>query len=81
MIFYDYVFAPGHTDHERGIAWFMVAASSIAAASAAIIAGTFPTYVDTFLANYRPTGQTDGVLRRSNLRYRDLSRGPDAVQF
>jgi queuine tRNA-ribosyltransferase len=26
---------------------------------AAIIDGTFPSYVDAFLANYRPTGQTD----------------------
>ena len=39
MVFYDYLFEPGHTDHERGIAWFLVAASSIAAASAAILAG------------------------------------------
>ena len=39
MIFYDGLFQPGHTDHERGIAWFLVVASSIVSAMIVVIGG------------------------------------------
>jgi len=37
--FYDYLFVPGHTDHERGIAWSIVGASTIGAALLVFVIG------------------------------------------
>ena len=37
--FYDFLFAPGHTDHQRGIAWFFVGASALGAAAFVFMAG------------------------------------------
>jgi hypothetical protein len=37
--FYDYLFGPGHTDHERGIAWSIVGASTIIAAGLVLVIG------------------------------------------
>ena len=36
---YDFLFTPGHTDHERGIAWSIVAASTLCAAALVLILG------------------------------------------
>ena len=37
--FYDYLFGSGHTDHERGIAWSIVAASAVCPASFVLVIG------------------------------------------
>ncbi|HWB11562.1 MAG TPA: hypothetical protein VG826_20190 [Pirellulales bacterium] len=37
--FYDYLFGPGHTDHERGVAWSIVAASTVGAATFVLVIG------------------------------------------
>ena len=37
--FYDFLFAPDNTDHERGIAWSIVGASALGAAALVLIIG------------------------------------------
>ena len=37
--FYDSLFAPGYTDHQRGIAWFLVEAATLAVAALVLVIG------------------------------------------
>ena len=45
FMFYDVIFAPGYTEHQRGIAWSIVGASTLGSALLVVVIGTFYWFI------------------------------------